>query len=81
MKKKVGLILLLIILILTGAFYLTRQMAWNSIRFIIIWIGAIVVMHLVITPLVISIVRARDQRKAALEKAAAKHRSEGASEE
>ena len=72
MKKRIGLILLLMIFILTATFYLTRGMAWISFKFIVIWIGAIIVMHLVITPLVVSIVRARDQKKAALEEAAKK---------
>ncbi|MFD1124695.1 hypothetical protein ACFQ22_04865 [Lentilactobacillus raoultii] len=72
MKKNIGLTLLLIVFILTAAFYLTRGTAWISFKFIAIWVGAFVVMHLVITPLVVSIVRSRDQKKAALEEAAKK---------
>ncbi|KRK58350.1 hypothetical protein FD42_GL001682 [Lentilactobacillus hilgardii DSM 20176 = ATCC 8290] len=45
-------------------------MTWSSLEFVMIWVGAIIAMHVVITPLVISIVRARDQRKAAEEEAA-----------
>lgn len=70
MKKSISIILVFIVLIIAGAFYLTRSMTWSSLEFVMIWVGAIIAMHVVITPLVISIVRARDQRKAAEEEAA-----------
>ncbi|EHL99061.1 hypothetical protein HMPREF9103_01189 [Lentilactobacillus parafarraginis F0439] len=67
MKIKMGLIMILMVAILAGGFYLTQDETRSSLTFIGTWIGVIIAMHIVITPIVISIVRARDRKRAELE--------------
>ncbi|MFT8596024.1 MAG: hypothetical protein ABF735_11045 [Lentilactobacillus hilgardii] len=51
MKKSISIILVFIVLIIAGAFYLTRGMTWSSLEFVMIWVGAIIAMDVVIKPL------------------------------
>ncbi len=67
MKRNLWFVLIGIVLILGVAFYLSYGMAWSTTGFILIWIVTIIVMHLIITPLVVTIVRSRDRQKAAQE--------------
>lgn len=60
---------IVIVLILSIAFYISQQVDHSMLLFVGIWIVAIILIRILLTPLVVMIVRSRDAKKEQLEKA------------
>lgn len=56
-KKNIILIGAIIILVLSATFYITQTFSWSSIAFITIWIGAMILLRLMITPLLVFLLK------------------------
>ncbi|AEB73510.1 hypothetical protein [Lentilactobacillus buchneri] len=63
-KSKLFLIVGAVVLVLAVAFFITKFWHLSVLSFALIWLIAIIVIRLILTPLVVMIVRQRDERKA-----------------
>lgn len=63
-KSKLFLIVGAVVLVLAVAFFITKSWHLSVLSFALIWLIAIIVIRLILTPLVVMIVRQRDERKA-----------------
>ncbi|AFS00415.1 hypothetical protein [Lentilactobacillus buchneri] len=63
-KSKLFLIVGAVVLVLAVAFFITKSWHLSVLSFALIWLIAIIAIRLILTPLVVMIVRQRDERKA-----------------
>ncbi|WCJ51911.1 hypothetical protein OKF32_00485 [Lentilactobacillus buchneri] len=63
-KSKLFLIVGAVVLVLAVAFFITKFWHLSVLSFALIWLIAIIVIRLILTPLVVMIVHQRDERKA-----------------
>jgi Na+/melibiose symporter-like transporter len=63
-KNRLFLIIAAVIIVLAVAFYITKSWHMSVLSFALIWLIAIILIRLILTPLVVMIVRARDEKKA-----------------
>lgn len=63
-KSKLFLIVGTVVLVLAVAFFITKSWHLSVLSFALIWLIAIIAIRLILTPLVVIIVRQRDERKA-----------------
>ncbi|MDS1015434.1 hypothetical protein [Lentilactobacillus buchneri] len=63
-KSKLFLIVGAVVLVLAVAFFITKFWHLSVLSFALIWLIAIIVIRLILTPLVVMIVRQRGERKA-----------------
>ncbi len=63
-KSKLFLIVGTVVLVLAVAFFITKSWHLSVLSFALIWLIAIIAIRLILTPLVVMIVRQRDERKA-----------------
>lgn len=62
-KSKLFLIIGAVILVWGVAFFVTKSWHMSVLSFALIWLIAIILIRLILTPLVVMIVRQRDQKK------------------
>lgn len=63
-KSELFLIVGAVVLVLAVAFFITKSWHLSVLSFALIWLIAIIAIRLILTPLVVMIVRQRDERKA-----------------
>lgn len=68
-KSRLFLIVGGVLLVLALAFYITKSWQMSVLPFALIWLIAIILIRLILTPLVVMIVRSHDQKKELREQA------------
>ena len=63
-KSKLFLIVGAVIFVLAVAFFITKSWHLSVLSFALVWLIAIIVIRVILTPLVVVLVRQRDDRKA-----------------